>query len=125
MPHRRSFVVGLGSAVAAAPLLAVPSAGAGRVSLGPSYIVNMADQAPLEGLSLQAGQPLALRRQPDRAFDPNSIAVLQGDRRLGYLPANQSKLLARLLDGGFTIGADLLDITWQPRPSARLEIYLG
>lgn len=125
MLHRRAFMAGLGCATLVAPAnAAVTAAHAGRLPLSRSYIVNMADQGMPQEASLRNGQMLSLRRQPERAFDSNSIAVIWRERQLGYLPANQSRLLAPLMDAGFDLQAVLVEVKRQPRPSAHVDLFL-
>jgi hypothetical protein len=126
MVHRRLLLAGLGGAALAAPAYAAAFATkeSSRIPLSSSYVVNMADQDGIDVEALSRGQVFELRREPDRAFDSNSIAVMAGAQRLGYLPANQSRLLAPLIDAGFALDAELVEATHQPRPSARLNLFL-
>ena len=127
MVHRRLLLAGLGSAALAAPAQAAVfrSKPNGPVPLSSSYIVNMADQAGVDIAALTPGQALVLRREPGRAFDANSIAVMAGAFRLGYLPANQSRLLAPLVDAGMDVSAELVEARHHPRPSATLNLFLS
>ena len=58
---------------------------------------------------LQAGDPLELRRQPDNEHDPLATLVLfKGDVRVGYVPRQYVRLVARLLDAGVMLHAEAL-----------------
>lgn len=59
--------------------------------------------------TLTPGRPLRLQREPDNPHDPLAILVLDAAtaRKLGYVPRNESPVLARLMDAGKTFVADL------------------
>ncbi len=46
------------------------------------------------------GRPLGLRRDAANEHDPNAIAVLAGERQLGWVPRELAAELAPSLDGG-------------------------
>jgi len=53
-----------------------------------------------------AGDPLVLRREPTNEADQNATLVLEGrGERLGYVPRQYSRMLARLLDAGIAVQA--------------------
>ena len=58
---------------------------------------------------LLAGEYLRLRREPDNPHDPLAIAVLVGDRLVGYLKATEGHTLANEMDsyGATEIAAQL------------------
>jgi hypothetical protein len=62
-----------------------------------------------------------------RRFEPaTAVAVLSGDRHLGYLPGNTSKLVAPLLDSGaVTLAAELGKVRNDERLAAELDIYIS
>jgi hypothetical protein len=65
-------------------------------------------EAAAEAKSLKAGQQLVLRREPDNHHDELAIEVLrQTGARLGYIPRNQNGVLARLMDAGKQICAEI------------------
>jgi hypothetical protein len=50
---------------------------------------------------LVEGDSVALEREPDNAHDPNAILVLgDGDCEMGYVPRDEARELARLMDDG-------------------------
>lgn len=126
MPNRRVLLKGMGglTLAAAAPSVVAASQGADRVLLAKSYVVNLVDTAFLDPEGPSAGDALALVREPDRAFDANSIGVYFGDQRVGYLPGNQSRLLAPMLDAGFELEANVTGARHLPRPAVDLELYI-
>ena len=61
-----------------------------------------------EAKSLKGGQQLVLKREPDNPHDDLAIEVLrQNGARLGYIPRNQNGVLARLMDAGKQICAEI------------------
>lgn len=46
---------------------------------------------------------LTLLREPDNPIDAWAIRVEHEGRKIGYVPADKSELIARLMDGGKTI----------------------
>lgn len=123
---RRAFLAGLAGVAAALPLTASGAVGRrrGEVRLPPSYVTNL--PAKLPGSSHGAGTQLRLRREPERRYDPSSVAVLATDgTRLGYLPADQSRMLAPLLDAGLPARAEIVAAGNAPRPFLRLNLFLG
>ncbi|HEV7277657.1 MAG TPA: HIRAN domain-containing protein [Devosiaceae bacterium] len=123
---RRAFLAGLGGLVALAPMTTLGAVGRRpeEVALPPSYITNL--PAELPPAPLAAGAPLRLVREPERPYDPASVAVLAADdSRLGYLPADQSRLLAPLLDAGLPARAEVVAAGTSPRPFVRINLFLG
>lgn len=55
--------------------------------------------------SAALGAPLALRRDPGNAHDPNAIQVLAGDEQIGWVPRDLAAELAPELDAGRTWSA--------------------
>jgi hypothetical protein len=65
------------------------------------YALALRDQ------SFTPGRRLVLQRQPQNPFDTNAIAVFNSDASLqvGYLPREDAKRLARVLDKGTRLDA--------------------
>lgn len=61
--------------------------------------------------SLQQGNDLTLRREPDNKFDPLAIMVLtiDGDK-LGYVPRKDNLIFGRLLEAGKLLKGKISDI---------------
>jgi hypothetical protein len=56
--------------------------------------------------TLNAGDPLELRREPENEHDPNATLFLfKGDQRVGYVPRQYAPMVARLLDAGTPLRA--------------------
>ena len=67
-------------------------------------------EAAAEAKSLEAGDQLILKREPDNPYDDLAIAVLgESGAKLGYIPRNQNCVLARLMDAGKQICAEITD----------------
>jgi hypothetical protein len=126
--YRRAFLAAggglavMGTIPAAA---AVAEATADEVELARTYIASLRPDMG-EDLIPRVGDGLTLSREPDRAYDPNSIVVHDGSgHKLGYLPADQSRLLAPLLDSGkFRLSGETLHSKATPRPEVQLRLVL-
>lgn len=49
---------------------------------------------------LSVGKKLTLLREPDNPFDELAILIMDGERKLGYIPRRKNEVLARLMDAG-------------------------
>jgi hypothetical protein len=122
---RRAFLAGGAGVLLAAPALAaghLPAAGGGRVRLSGTYVTAV-DPAALAAVAPRA--LLTLRRDPTRRFEPaTAVAVLAGERHLGYLPGTSGKLVAPLLDNGIAITAEAVRVRPGERPVFDIDLYL-
>ena len=68
---------------------------------------------------------LDLVREPDNQADSWAIRVEHDGKKIGYMPADKNEVLARLMDGGKTLGGELasheLRGTWW---NVHMEVYL-
>lgn len=126
MPNRRILLKGMGGVAlaTATPSVVAASQMRDRVLLAPSYVVNLPDTGLLDEAGPSAGDTLALIRDPHRRFDANSIGVHFRGERIGYLPGNQSRLLAPMIDAGFELEASVTDVRHLPRQAVSLELYI-
>jgi hypothetical protein len=94
---RRSLLAGIGAATAALPTLAaspIPHTLAFE-----SYFKGVSVAQRSACSTLQVGQQVQLCLQPQRRFDPRSIAALDVDGNvLGYLPGPSTRHLSVLLE---------------------------
>lgn len=60
-----------------------------------------------DGIVDDATPQVDLVREPTNAHDENAILVLYKGIKLGYLPKNNNKILARLMDGGVKLQAQV------------------
>lgn len=51
---------------------------------------------------------LDLVREPDNQADSWAIRVEHDGKKIGYVPADKNEVLARLMDGGKTLGGELV-----------------
>jgi hypothetical protein len=59
---------------------------------------------------LEAGMPLQLNRQPHNRYDKYAIEVLSGEAKLGYIPRADNKTIAKLMDKGIAIQAEIKEL---------------
>ncbi|KUG06581.1 hypothetical protein ASU33_04345 [Solirubrum puertoriconensis] len=80
---------------------------------GTSHRENLAQYEP----QLHEGQPLVLHREADSPYDDWAVQVRTrpdaGDVWLGYLPEGRNETVARLLDAGRNITAQLTYKSWE------------
>lgn len=67
---------------------------------------------------LTEGDPLSLHRERDNPHDRRAVALHWRGRRIGYVPRNVNRAIARLLDEGRSLEARIdrlyADETWEP-----------
>lgn len=83
------------------------------------------DAAKREAIAaLKPGQTLQLKREPDNRFDSSAIAVFTADgrNRLGYIPRHQNRTIARIMDQGVTVTAEIDRISPDETPWRRVWI---
>lgn len=90
-----------------------PAAGPAPILLLESHVAGTAyyDANKLLG-DLSPGRVLSLRRQPDNRHDDLAIEVLvPGGGKLGYVPRAHNQPLARLMDAGKVLRAEVLQLS--------------
>lgn len=74
-----------------------------------------------------SGDPLVLKREPKNKYDRNAIAVFRGTDQLGYLSKEVAEELAKVLDSGKELTAEILEITGgekgKPTRGCNIEIF--
>jgi hypothetical protein len=75
---------------------------------------------------LTVGDRLELRREPDNKNDPDAIRVDWNGRRLGYIPREQNRTAARLMDRGMRLEAQISTLARDDNPWRRttVEVWL-
>ena len=72
---------------------------------------------------LTIAEPLLLRREPDNPHDSLAIIVLaRTDQKLGYVPRHRNPVLARLMDAGKTLIAEVASLQVGNAALSRNEI---
>lgn len=91
----------------------------GSVWLLQTHVAGLAyHQAAKAVADLQAGTPLTLRREPGNPHDALAIEVLIADGvKLGYVPRNRNPVLARLMDGGERLSAQVVAVQALEQPA--------
>lgn len=81
-------------------------------------------QAASVKTQLSSGMALCLRREPSNQHDALAIEVLTVDGvKLGYVPRNRNPVLARLMDAGKLLLAEIAQIgEWYGQMDVRLKI---
>jgi hypothetical protein len=71
---------------------------------------------------MQAGDAVALVREPDNAHDANAVRVEWNGHMLGYLPRGDNEDIARQLDRGNRLAARIVRLERYRNHRLRLEI---
>lgn len=66
-----------------------------------------------------------LLREPDNRFDANAIALYAQGRKLGYVPKDQNRVLAALMDGKQPLFARIADIAFDAPMWERYRVEVG
>lgn len=81
----------------------------GCVWLLQTHVAGLAYHQVAQAVELQAGTLLTLRREPENPHDALAIEVLtEAGVKLGYVPRNRNPVLARLMDAGESLAAQVL-----------------
>lgn len=59
---------------------------------------------------LKKGLPVWLRREPENEWDRNAVAVYASIGQVGYVPRDVATVLAKVLDGGASVDAEILQV---------------
>lgn len=74
---------------------------------------------------LRPGEALALRREPGNPHDALAIEVLtRGGRKLGYVPRADNPALARLMDAGETLIAEVDSVDPRRWDDVHMRLFL-
>lgn len=73
---------------------------------------------------LSAGDPLALVREPDNAFDAQAVAVYWNNLQLGYVPRAQNTAVAQMLDRGTALESCVVAKDESASPDQRLRFCI-
>ena len=71
---------------------------------------------------VRAGDRLELVREPDNPYDPNAVRIDWQGRKLGYLPRPDNAAVARQLDRGTALQANVARLVENRNRSVRLEV---
>ena len=71
---------------------------------------------------IRVGDPLELRREPENRHDPNAVRVFWRGHSLGYLPRKENAAVAKAMDGGEPVSANIEDMKQDPNPWKRLRV---
>jgi hypothetical protein len=121
---RRLFLAAMGGGLATTVGTSGAAAGGRTAALISTYVSNV--EQPRTGKALPGqGCRLALRVEPTRSYDPQSVLVSTTDgETVGYLPPIHGRLIAPLLSAGFPVDARVTSSKSTPRPAVRIQISL-
>lgn len=73
---------------------------------------------------LSEGDPLALVREHDNAFDEQAVAVYWNNLQLGYVPRAQNTAIAQMLDRGAVLESCVMAKNETASPDQRLRFCI-
>ena len=92
-----------------------------EIYLSSVFLAKQAASLP----ALRPGDKLSLKREPDNRFDDRAIAVLSAqNEKIGYIPENESAVLANLMDAGKLLIAKVESVGNRLFLRVRIGIYL-
>jgi len=96
-----------------------------RINLASEYIAGFSyyDGPEIENL-LSVNMMLNLNREPHNRYDKNAIEVFCGDAKLGYIPRNANVTIARLMDQGVEIEAQIVGLNPNAYPFGNVKTEL-
>ena len=105
----------LKSLFAGSTLLFLPKTGiekpAREIRLSSPYLAGFQYYQGLEmEPQLRENNLLTLKREPTNPHDCYAIEVFQNNAKLGYLPREENKVIARLMDQGVAVKARILKV---------------
>lgn len=71
---------------------------------------------------LKENDSLILKRESQNTHDCYAIEVFCGNNKLGYLPREENKVIARMMDQGVTLKARIRNIDPDAHPFRRVKI---
>ena len=80
-------------------------------------------------MAFQTGEALKLIREPNNLYDTNAIALYKQHIKIGYIPKNENKIIAKMLDQHAALKAEISHfdrnaVTWR-RVSVQVKQVLG
>lgn len=64
---------------------------------------------------------LSMKREPHNPHDCYAVEVFRNDVKLGYLPREENKVIARMMDQGMTVKARIIKIKPEEHPYRRVK----
>lgn len=75
------------------------------------FVAGVAHHQRLHDLgTLAKDERLTLAREPTNEWDKNAVKILRGDRLIGYVPAETSRWVSRILAAGHRMRATVSDV---------------
>lgn len=121
----KNILIGSAGAFVTAPLAAGSKPVKQKIRLAVTFIAGFQhyDGPDAESL-LETGMPLQLNREPHNQYDKNAVEVWTGDAKLGYVPRNENKSIASLIDKGVGVEALVLELDPSTFPnSVKIELF--
>jgi len=74
---------------------------------------------------LKAGQELILEPETDNKYDRHAVAIKWKEHKLGYIPRNENRHIAKILKAGWNPYQILIESIYDDRPmNERMEVCI-
>ena len=94
-----------------------------EIRLGSTYIAGFQYYRGIEMEQvMKENDCLILKREPQNPHDCYAIEVHFGSNKLGYLPREENKVIARMMDQGMTVKARIIKINPEEHPFRRIKV---
>ena len=108
---KKLLMGGTGMILAQVPVKSVEPVTMQKIGLATIFIAGFPHYDGPEAESLlEAGMPLQLNRQPHNKYDKYAIELLSGEAKLGYVPRADNKTIAKLMDKGIVVQAEIKEL---------------
>ena len=69
-------------------------------------------------------EPLRLQREATNLYDKYAVALYRGEKKVGYIPKANSRIVASLMDSGVSLNAEVRYFHMEKEPWERLWVSL-
>ncbi|MBA4411465.1 MAG: hypothetical protein C0397_18855 [Odoribacter sp.] len=96
---------------------------AGEIRLSAPYIAGFQYYKGVEvEQMLKENDSLILKRESQNTHDCYAIEVFNGNNKLGYLPREENKVIARMMDQGIAVKARIIKINPEDHPYRKVKM---
>ena len=106
MLNRRKFIQKLGYLCSVAPLGLLGKTKPQGIKLTTVKVAGLQYGEMADGTLLPT-ENLLLKREPHNTYDKNAIAIYRASKKVGYIPKDNARILATLLDNGVMLKAEV------------------
>lgn len=106
MLTRRKFIQKLGLLFATLPLVSLATTKREGFKLCTLKVAGL-QYGDMAGCHFRVAQALQLKREADNVYDKYAVAIYAEEKRVGYIPKENARILAALLDNGIKLDVEV------------------